>query len=264
MRTELYYFTGTGNGLHVAKSIKKSLENLNQETKLIAINTLDLSSSVESSAERVGIIYPTYAMTSPTIVKEFAQQLNVSTNAYTFIYAHCGGGTGNAIPSITSILTNKGITVSNTFETHFPSNSAIVNYTPEKLEKALKDSEDSIKKNIPLIVNGALDEVQKTTALKQVGLNLGEKVFGAMESFMQFKNIAANEDCIGCGVCEKVCPQANIQIQSGKPVFSDNCEICFSCINNCPKKSLASKKMKRANNMSYRHPEVELKELMYR
>lgn len=265
MRTELYYFTGTGNGLHVAKSIKKSLEKISQEAKLIPINTLNLSNTIYSSADRVGVIYPTYAMTAPAIVKSFAKQLRVSSDAYTFLYAHCGGGgSGIAVSAIANILEQNDIRVSNAFETLFPSNSALINYTPEKLRSTLSKADDSIQLNLPSIIGMVSREMPKPSLLKKIPNLISESLGVVMENALQFKNIQANDDCVGCSVCSKVCPQANIEMQDGKPVFDKNCEMCFSCINNCPKKALGYKKMNRKKLLSYRHPEVEVTELMYR
>jgi len=265
MTTELFYFTGTGNGLHVAKSIKKSLEKISHETKLIPINTLNLSNEIRSTADRVGLIYPTYAVAAPTIVKTFANQLRVLPGAYTFLYAHNGSGySGTALTSITNILAQNDIQISNAFESHFPSNSAVMTYTPEKLKAVLLKGEESLQLNIPAIIDKVSRDIPKPSMMTQITGQIGESLGGVLENYIGFKVIQANDECIGCSVCSKVCPKENIEMQGGKPVFDKKCEMCFSCINSCPKKSLAFKKMNRSKNMSYRHPEVKVTELMYR
>jgi len=222
----------------IAKSIKKSLTGVNQETKLIPINTLDLSKKIVTSAERVGVIYPTYAMSAPSIVKTFASQLRVSSGSYVFLYAHSGGGgTTGSLYAINRILTENGVSISNTFETAFPSNSAMVAYTPEKVDTVLDKAEVSLKLNIKPIVNKEENKVIKPNVFKNVSSTLTEKMVGVVE---------------------------NIELKNGTPEFADNCTMCMSCINQCPKKSLAFGKMKKEKLLSYRHPEVELKELMYR
>jgi len=265
MRTELYYFTGTGNGLHIAKSIQSKLELLNQEVALIPINSMDLTSRISSSAERVGIIYPTYAMSAPSIVKEFAKQMRVSSGSYLFLYAHSGGGGAKgSLYAINRILTDNGVKISGTFETTFPSNSTMMAYTDEKLDKVLNEAEVSIKNHVEVIVNKGQNEVAKTTMIKNTSATLTEKLAGAFENMLQFKIISADDSCVGCNTCEKVCPVENIEMKSGRPTFKKNCEMCMACINQCPKQSLAFGKMKKEKLLSYRHPQVELKELMYR
>lgn len=264
MTSQLYYFTGTGNGLHVAKSIKASLSNKGQKVELIPINTLNLDKTITTHATTVGIIYPTYAMAAPEIVRKFARVIKVQKNSYLFTYAHCGGGgASGAIAEVSDILTSRGLRVTNTFVTTFPSNSTLFKYTDDKLKAVLKKADSSIKKNILEIVD------QKENVWKASGLfkKAGQKVNGlfsnALEGYMQFNVIKADNKCIACGVCSKVCPVANIEMQ-GQPVFKDHCEMCLSCVNNCPKQALAFKKMNKETFNPYKHPEISLKELMYR
>lgn len=105
MKTELYYFTGTGNGLHIAKSIHEKVKETNDEVLLIPINTLDLDKTIVSDAETIGIIFPTYAMSAPEIVKSFTKQLRVLDNSYVFLYAHSGGGgASGALENVYSLV----------------------------------------------------------------------------------------------------------------------------------------------------------------
>lgn len=265
MKTELYYFTGTGNGLHIAKSIKKIIQNVEQEVNLIPINTLNLSKKIKTSAERVGIIFPTYALSAPAIVKSFANQLQVSNNSYVFLYAHSGGGgASGSLYSINQILSKNGVKISNTFETTFPSNSVLLTYTSGKLDNVLEKADVSLKNNINSIINKESRHIPKPNVFKNVSATLTKKIAAAGEKMMQFKVITPDDACNGCSTCQRVCPVENIELKNGKPVFGKNCEMCMSCVNQCPKKSLAYGKMKKKKLLSYRHPEVQLKELMYR
>jgi len=264
MKTELYYFTGTGNGLHIAKSVKESLVQRHQAVELVPINTLDLSQALHSSANRIGIIYPTYAMTAPAIVKKFAEKLRVSSKSYVFTYAHCGGGgAGGATASIVDILSDNGIIVTNTFQTTFPSNSTLFKYTNEKLESILSKSEVSVKENVRAIIDRVKNIRPKSNSLNRASRKVSGIFSAALENYLQFKVIEANDNCNGCSICSKVCPMENIEM-NGKPQFKSNCEMCFACINNCPQKSLGFKKMNRKDFKPYRHPNVNVKELMYR
>lgn len=61
--------------------------------------------------------------------------------------------------------------------------------------------------------------------------------------------------CIGCGICEEICPFAAIEIIDQKAVINDNCTVCGSCIDICPTcalESLPSEKKEVHNIDQYR------------
>lgn len=53
-----------------------------------------------------------------------------------------------------------------------------------------------------------------------------------------FKGYRITEKCIGCGKCQKVCPQRCIK--SGKPfeIAAEHCLHCGACFENCPAKAI--------------------------
>ena len=48
------------------------------------------------------------------------------------------------------------------------------------------------------------------------------------------KDFYVTDACIGCGKCEKLCPLSNIRLEEKKPVWSNQCTHCMTCIGNCP------------------------------
>ncbi len=93
MKSIIYYFTGTGNSLAVAKKIAAALG----ECELVPIASLkDTPGTITPAAERVGIICPVYFSGLPVMVDTFAQRLDLSGSQYIFSVVTLGGSGGSS------------------------------------------------------------------------------------------------------------------------------------------------------------------------
>lgn len=52
------------------------------------------------------------------------------------------------------------------------------------------------------------------------------------------KDFYATDACVGCKICQKVCPLNNIEVVNKKPTWGDSCTHCMACIAKCPKKAI--------------------------
>ena len=69
-----------------------------------------------------------------------------------------------------------------------------------------------------------------------------------------------NDDCIRCGICEKVCPANNIAVTDDGVRFSDHCEVCYSCLHNCPQSAI--RMPLEAGTTHFRNEHVVLKDII--
>ena len=53
-----------------------------------------------------------------------------------------------------------------------------------------------------------------------------------------FKGYKISENCIGCGACEKVCPQRCIEKDIPYKIRQNNCLHCGACYEKCPVKAI--------------------------
>ncbi|MCE1253220.1 MAG: EFR1 family ferrodoxin [Anaerolineae bacterium] len=78
------------------------------------------------------------------------------------------------------------------------------------------------------------------------------------------RSITVNVNCTGCGICKNHCPVENIQIREHRPLFGENCIMCFRCIYICPFNAMKSnnlmvlKKGYNLNELEKRMQGVEL------
>ena len=78
MSPEIYYFSGTGNSLHVAKELQKRIP----ESKLISIVNLLKKEVIESSSDTVGFVFPIHLAMVPAPVMEFIKKLDLNSVEY--------------------------------------------------------------------------------------------------------------------------------------------------------------------------------------
>ena len=80
---EIYYFSGTGNSLHVTRELSRSFP----DSSLIPIMGLLNAKKIESKADTVGLVFPIHAFTFPWPVKCFLERVNFEKPSYKFAIA---------------------------------------------------------------------------------------------------------------------------------------------------------------------------------
>ena len=103
MSTEIYYFSGTGNSLHVAKELQKRIP----ETDLIPIVSLLNTDVIKTSAKTVGFVFPVHALTIPIAVKKFLMKIDLNSAEYIFAVATRYGTIFRGFEKIDQILKKK-------------------------------------------------------------------------------------------------------------------------------------------------------------
>ena len=279
MSTEIYYYSGTGNSLHVAKELQTRLP----EARLIPILSLVEKESVTTSGETVGFVFPHYASSLPKIIHTFIEKLDVGSAAYLFAIATRGGTKTMAFDEIDEILKEKGRRLDSFFAITMPSGSEPLvkeyadNITEERihrLESAMLARLDAIR-SIILNRETSREEdrgdippppflapfIPLLDAISPYLVRFGKMVESSFDFYY-------DEKCTSCGICERVCLAERVQMVDGGPVWQEevNCHGCFACLNYCPEESIqvTSKWYLRSHtdqNGRYHHPEIKAKDI---
>jgi NAD-dependent dihydropyrimidine dehydrogenase PreA subunit len=280
MSTEIYYFSGTGNSLHVAKELQKLLP----DAALIPMLGLVNSETIVAKGTTVGFVFPHYASSLPKIVHTFIDKLNVESAEYLFAIITRGGTETMAFLETDKILKGKGRRLDSFYAITMPSGS----------EPLAKGYANRITKERILRLESEmlerLDSIQKTILAKEISrirdtgdgtrppsyivpflpiLRLITPIlvpFGKLvESSFDFYY---DKKCTGCGLCEETCLAGRIQMKGGFPVWQDtiSCHGCFACLNFCPLESVQIKskfylKSYTSQNGRYHHPDITAKEI---
>lgn len=255
MKTTIYYFSGTGNSLKVAKDVKAELKY----TELVRISKGNMGSKGAAS-DKVGIVFPVYFSGMPILVKKFIGKIQIPKNAYVFTIITFGGSAGAAINQLEKVLAEKGVQLSAAFKMKMPGNNQVM-YPPfseETQRKCFKSEEEKIAEIVKAVDNNKI--VKSSGAAESIMTAVGNMLYKSFKPYEKDKNFWADEKCNGCGTCSRVCPVSNIKMNNGKPVWQHKCEQCVACLQWCPQKSIQYKKntIKRGR---YHHPEIKVNEL---
>lgn len=230
MKTTIFYYTSTGNSLHIAKRIKEQISNC----ELVSMASALKKQNFNYNCDYAVFIYPVHCFGLPIITFDFIKELNLEGCNYIYCVAVSGGGKGNqTFKQINYLLPNYKINNRTTIK--YTSNyiKAGRNATPERVQKCDIENEPLIDKLIEDIKN-------KITLKNNISTSKGAFSNRAWRAFFRGKNnkFTVNDDCIGCKICEKVCPISNIRIENQKPIWSNVCVDCMGCINLCPKNAI--------------------------
>ncbi|QSH41669.1 EFR1 family ferrodoxin [Lentisphaerota bacterium ZTH] len=259
MKTIIYYFSGTGNTLALARQLSGKIGN----TETIAVNAVK-QERIKPDADCIGFMFPVYALNMPRIFDNFIRyKLQVPENAYLFAISNYASLEFGAMAQLKKLLKSKGHTLNLAGGVKMPSN-----YIPfggaesEKTQTGKFLSADAAL--------AAMAELIKNRSSHPCHF-FGESVYRlisvlAWRSFKKrlVKDAArfyTDDNCNSCGLCMKVCPVKNIHLAMNKPVWGDNCEQCLACLQWCPNQAIQMLGVNPARSR-YHHPDVNINDLI--
>jgi ferredoxin len=262
MKTTIYYFSATGNSLLMARSIANQLSNC----ELIHMARFISNETVEVDTERLGLVFPVYAWGLPRMVAEFVRKLSVKNKPYVFAVATCVAIPGNTLVELKGLLSLKGISLHAGYAVAAGRSSLMKLNVFDKIIIGLDHHRKRIKMGEARFAE-ILETIQKCQAFPPETSSWPANVFGsivhdlALKSFKTIDNkFVVSESCTGCGNCSKICPCSNISIESKRPTFKHNCELCHACIQWCPNFAIKHPNFDKSLGQ-YRNPAVQMKEL---
>lgn len=258
MKTKIFYFSGTGNSLSIAKKLASHLG----DTELVSIPEI-INSNIDYNADRLGIVFPVYAFGCPLIIEKFLEQFKPSSDKYVFAMYNSAGMPGAAGFQTASLLARNGVKISAMFSLKMPGN-----YIPfygaiseEKQQKIFMKTDVKIQEAADFIAQNKTQPAINTNCLLGRILSFIHKN-GMKNVNKSDKNFHINEKCIKCGLCSKVCPVNNIKMgQNGTPEWLGKCEQCMACLQWCPTHAIGYGKIS-VKRKRYHHPEIKADEMI--
>ena len=256
MNTVIFYFSSTGNSLYVAKRLKEEIGN----TEIVSIKKALKEDKLNYNCNRIGIVYPLHCFDIPPVVSDFLSLVNLNEDTYAFAVQVTGGDSSkNGFVSINEKLMSKHINLKNILEVKYISNYLRMGREPsiKKAKSLIENSKEDIRRFARSVRYEERKRIpQNKTMIKNLLNDLWREKF-----VIKDKNFNVNDNCIGCGLCQKICPTQNISMLNSKPKWHGKCSDCMSCINICPKEAINIGKQTIKKNR-YRNPYINRDELI--
>jgi ferredoxin len=258
MKTVIYYFSGTGNSLKVAKDLAEKL----QDTTLVAISKA-MNVELDIHADNIGIVYPVYCWGIPQMVAKFIKKLKPEHAKYFFAVATYGGSAAGTLVQVKQRIKKQNIKLASGFTVHMPTNYIVMG------ETLAKEEQDKLFQ----IWNKRIDEIANIIRnQKEHAIESGSKISNFFMSKVLYsmaipslakadKSFWTNSNCNNCGICKRVCPADNIEFKDNKPAWNHKCEQCLACLHWCPQQAIEYGKKTEGRNR-YTNPSVSLKEVI--
>jgi ferredoxin len=254
MKTLIYYFTGTGNSLAVAKGLCSRIG----DCELIPIASLIKDPGpIVPDADRVGIVCPLYFFGLPAIVAEFSSCLDLSNTDYVFSVITMGGSGGTAaLRQLDGILkeapARRGL--DSGFSIRMPGNYILMydSLGQEQIGRTIRAADRRMEEIADRVKQGFQEKLAWSPIAALIHHLMNPRfIHGVHEADRKF---TVDDRCTSCNTCVEVCPVENIRLENGRPVWLHRCEQCMACIQLCPTNAIQAKKTE--GRRRYRHPEI--------
>jgi Pyruvate/2-oxoacid:ferredoxin oxidoreductase delta subunit/flavodoxin len=288
--TEIYYFSGTGNSLAVARGVAERSGG-----SLVSIPSLMDRESVKVDAETAVIVFPVQHGAPPLMIQRFVGKLTGLEDRYLVGVCTYGDSPGLAMEYLDTAIKARGGRLAAGFAVHMPYNYITPSFAvrgflssfvlrevaAEKQQALLADSKRRIEEMSDFVAArraGTLEtSSERITRLanrlrleERFGRRFWLKIAGVTErSELPFlesrqlmdKGFHSDESCDGCGLCARVCPARDIEMVDGRPVWWHHCEQCFACLQWCPQASIQFADGT-SGRKRYHHPDVRLADML--
>ena len=263
MSNIIFFYSGTGNCLAVARSVAEKLG----DTKIVSVLNLRENKLIPQHYEKVGFVFPTSYSHAPKLVLDSVQGLKLSSKQIFFLIATAGGACVYALHDMKKQL--EPVTTNSIQEFFIPlPGNHIVGFSayPQFFQNRLFKK---AKKSIEKIVSQIQQEIPTKTrwtppnpeAFLTFQANMNRRFMHVKDIHSSASEYYTTDACDRCGICEKICPIGNITVTSESIAFGDNCQQCMACIQWCPMRAILHPNVT-LKRKRYHHPDITIDDML--
>jgi len=265
-RTEIAYFSGTGNSLAIARYVAERLGG-----DLVPTIPAADRSRPAAEADTIGLVFPIYDFRPPSCIFDYLERVQDIESKYVFaICTHGTAAPGRSLKRVQAAIESRGGRLSGGFAVPMPHNGVGCGLFSDtkraSLLQAWKGMAEEICEYVLRRDRGRVDSSSAALAmlspsmLRLVPVIL--RFFGALvRRGSKGLGLTASDACTACGVCTRVCPTENIELRDGKPVWGDRCLTCFACLHWCPEGAISLGGLD-VGIAPYHHPDITLADML--
>lgn len=247
----LFYFTATGNSLYVAKQL---------DDDRISIAQAIHDRGKKYTADKIGVVCPIFGHEVPELVREFLREAEFETDYFYMILTY-GNRHGGAAELAQRMLEGSGIHPAY-INVILMADNFLPGFDMEEQKRADKKVDVQIAR-ICEDIGGRVTFLSPVTdtdrAVHQEFLDRSAKM--PKEAFNHIYRIT--EECIGCGICTKVCPKKCFRMERQKSVWdSAGCMMCMACIHACPMTAIQMRIPEKNPKARYRNENISICEIV--
>ena len=256
-RTQIYYYSSTGNSLYVARFLEKSLPN----AEIFSIPEELSKDSISIKAGCVGFVFPMHYFGLPLQVEEFMERITIYDAQYIFAIATCGVPYwGRPFMDAEAILAMKHLHINACWYVRLVSN--YLPYRDTAADWRIRIRAWLAERKLRRICHSLKDEQDHGTwqILKGFCQQYHEEWKNRRQKIDE-AFICDREKCTSCGICERICPVNNIRRPEGFPVWQHQCVECLGCLHACPTEAIDYGDITKGHHR-YRHKDITITDLL--
>ncbi len=245
----VFYFTATGNSLYAAKQLDPDAVSIAQ-----AIHDREK----DYRADAIGIVCPVYGHEMPELVKDFLKLSQFETD-YFYLLLTYGNRHGGASELARSFAEEQGI---------HPSYINVILMADNFLPGFDMEIQRQLDKKVDQQIRKIKDDIIKRrcfcSPVTEKDREVHREFLARMARTPAIREMyEVTDTCIGCGICQRVCPKGCYHLEGQKSVWnSAGCICCMACIHSCPMKAIMLKVPEKNPQARYRNENVSLCEII--